>query len=135
MNLRAKVYIENQKKDAEAKLAARLTFLKEKGLSPEVIKKDATFRQIKAIVRKAETRLAAIRASEKLNQERAQAKAEKLAAKQAPQEMATAEPAEEVSEKKPKKGKKEKAGKEVKPEKKKEKKEKKAEPEDKKSGV
>jgi hypothetical protein len=132
MNLRAKVYIENQKKDAEAKLAARLTFLKEKGLSPEVIKKDATFRQIKAIVRKAETRLAAIRASEKLNQERAQAKAEKLAAKQAPQEMATAEPAEEVSEKKPKKGKKEKAGKEVKPEKKKEKKEKKAEPEDKK---
>jgi len=135
MNLRARVYIENQKKDAEAKLAARLTFLKEKGLSPEVIKKDATFRQIKAIVRKAETRLAAIRASEKLNQERAQAKAEKLAAKQAPQEMATAEPAEEVSEKKPKKGKKEKAGKEVKPEKKKEKKEKKAEPEDKKSGV
>lgn len=132
MNLRAKVYIENQKKDTEAKLAARLTFLKEKGLSPEVIKKDATFRQIKAIVRKAETRLAAIRASEKLNQERAQAKAEKLAAKQAPQEMATAEPAEEVSEKKPKKGKKEKAGKEVKPEKKKEKKEKKAEPEDKK---
>ncbi len=132
MNLRAKVYIENQKKDAEAKLAARLTFLKEKGLSPEVIKKDATFRQIKAIVRKAETRLAAIRASEKLNQERAQAKAEKLAAKQAPQEMATAEPAEEVSEKKPKKGKKEKAGKEVKPEKKKEKKEKKAEPEEKK---
>ena len=132
MNLRAKVYIENQKKDAEAKLAARLTFLNEKGLSPEVIKKDATFRQIKAIVRKAETRLAAIRASEKLNQERAQAKAEKLAAKQAPQEMATAEPAEEVSEKKPKKGKKEKAGKEVKPEKKKEKKEKKAEPEDKK---
>ena len=132
MNLRAKVYIENQKKDTEAKLTARLTFLKEKGLSPEVIKKDATFRQIKAIVRKAETRLAAIRASEKLNQERAQAKAEKLAAKQAPQEMATAEPAEEVSEKKPKKGKKEKAGKEVKPEKKKEKKEKKAEPEDKK---
>jgi hypothetical protein len=132
MNLRAKVYIENQKKDAEAKLAARLTFLKEKGLSPEVIKKDATFRQIKAIVRKAETRLAAIRASEKLNQERAQAKAEKLAAKQAPQEMATAEPAEEVSEKKPKKGKKEQPEKGVKPEKKKEKKEKKAEPEDKK---
>jgi hypothetical protein len=132
MNLRAKVYIENQKKDAEAKLAARLTFLKEKGLSPEVIKKDATFRQIKAIVRKAETRLAAIRASEKLNQERAQAKAEKLAAKQAPQEKVPAEPVEEVPEKKPKKGKKEKAGKEVKPEKKKEKKEKKAEPEDKK---
>ncbi len=132
MNLRAKVYIENQKKDAEAKLAARLTFLKEKGLSPEVIKKDATFRQIKAIVRKAETRLAAIRASEKLNQERAQAKAEKLAAKQAAQEMAPAEVAEEVPKKKPKKGKKEQPEKGVKPEKKKEKKEKKAEPEEKK---
>jgi hypothetical protein len=132
MNLRAKVYIENQKKDAEAKLAARLTFLKEKGLSPEVIKKDATFRQIKAIVRKAETRLAAIRASEKLNQERAQAKAEKLAAKQAAQEMTPAEVAEEVPEKKPKKGKKGQPEKGVKPEKKKEKKEKKAEPEDKK---
>ena len=132
MNLRAKVYIENQKKDAEAKLAARLTFLKEKGLSPEVIKKDATFRQIKAIVRKAETRLAAIRASEKLNQERAQAKVEKLAAKQAPQEKGPAEPVEEVPGKKAKKGKKEQPEKGVKPEKKKEKKEKKAEPEDKK---
>ena len=132
MNLRARIYIENQKKDGEARFVSRLAFLQGKGMSPEAIKKDATIRQIKAIIRKAETRLAAVNAQEKLNQERAQAKLDKLAAKQAAREVASAEPTEEVPAKKPKKGKKQPSGKDVKPEKKKEKKEKKVEPEEKK---
>jgi hypothetical protein len=129
MNLRARIYVENQKKDGETQFAARLAFLQEKGKSPEAIQKDATLRKIKAVIRKAETRLAAIKAQEKLNQERAQAKLDKLAAKQAEREKAPAEPIEEAPGKKPKKGKKQPAEKEAKPEKKKEKKEKKVEPE------
>jgi hypothetical protein len=128
MNLKARIYIEKQKKEAESKLAARLAFLKEKGMKPEALQRDASLRRIKAMIRKAEARMAAIQAQEKLNQERAQAKVEKVAAKKAERETALAKPAEEPAEKKAKKGKKEKAEKEVKPEKKKEKKEKKPEP-------
>ena len=62
MNLRARIYIENQKKDGEARFVARLAFLQGKGMSREAIQKDATIRQIKAIIRKAETRLASIKA-------------------------------------------------------------------------
>jgi len=134
MNLKAKIYVENQKKDGEAQLAARLALLHGKGMSPDALQKDATLRRIKALIRKAETRLAAIRAQEKLNQERAQAKLAKLAAKQAARETAAAEAAEEGPAKKAKKGKKPPAPKEAKPEKKKEKKEKKekkVEPEEK----
>ena len=124
MNLRARVYVEKQKKGVEDELAARLAMLKGKGERPEKTQKDATVRRLKAELRKANTRLASITAQEKLNQERAQATAQKIAAKKAEREAAlkgiTAEPAE----KKEKKGKKEKPGKEAKPEKKKEKKEK-----------
>ncbi len=129
MNLKAKIYVEKQKKDGETHLAARLALLQGKGMNPEGIQRDATLRRIKAQIRKAETRLAAIRAQEKLNQERAQAKLAKLAAKQAARETAAAEAAEEAPAKKAKKAKKAPAPKEGKPEKKKEKKEKKAEPE------
>jgi hypothetical protein len=132
MNLRARVFIENQKKDGEARFVTRLALLQGKGMSPEGIKRDATIRRIKAIIRKAETRLAAVHAQERLTQERAQAKLDKLAAKAAARDAASAEPAEEGPAKKPKKSKKQPSGKEVKPEKKKEKKEKRVEPEEKK---
>lgn len=130
MNLKAKIYIEKQKKDGEAHLAARLALLQGKGMNPDAIQRDATLRRIKALIRKAETRLAAIRAQEKLNQERTQAKLAKLAAKQAAREAAATEAAEEAPAKRAKKAKKPPAPKEAKPEKKKEKekKEKKAEP-------
>lgn len=131
MNLKAKIYVENQKKDGEAQLAARLALLQGKGMSPDGLQKEATLRRIKALIRKAETRLAAIQAQEKLNQERAQAKLAKLAAKQAARETAAAGAAEEAPAKKAKKEKKPAAPKEGKPEKKKEKKEKKVEPEEK----
>ncbi|HYB20360.1 MAG TPA: hypothetical protein VEH09_05500, partial [Thermodesulfobacteriota bacterium] len=80
MNLKAKIYVENQKRNVQAKLDARLASLKEKGWDEAAIKKDAAVRKLKAEVRKADFRLASIAAQEKLNQERAQAKLDKLAA-------------------------------------------------------
>ncbi|KPK87522.1 MAG: hypothetical protein AMJ94_16755 [Deltaproteobacteria bacterium SM23_61] len=109
MNLRAKVYVENQKKRIEEKLNARLALLKEKGQKEDVIQKDAKVRQLKAQVRKMDYRLAAIAAQEKLNQERAQAKIGRLEAEKAAKEALQEEAAEKEPEKKEKKGKKEKA--------------------------
>ena len=136
MNLRAKKYVEEQKKNAQAQLAKRLAFLKEKALDPKAVQKDATLRKIKALIRKADFRLATIAAQEKLNQELAQAKIEKLAAKAAKKEEGE-KPKEEApeaagekkgkKEKKEKKAKPEKGEKQEKPEKKKEKEVKKAE--------
>ncbi len=130
MNLRARVYVEKEKKEWEAKLAARLALLKEKGSSPEKIRKDVTVRKIKAEIQQMNARLKSIAAQDKLNQERVQAKEQKLAAKKAEREAALKGEPAEPAEKKEKKGKKEKTAKEAKPEKvKKEKKEKKpAEP-------
>jgi hypothetical protein len=117
MNLKAKVYVENQKKSAEAKLVARRAFLKEKGFKDDAIRKDVTVRRLKAELRKADFRLASIAAQEKLNQARAQAKADKLAAGKTPKKAAK----EQIPEKK---GKKEKSEKKAKSEGKKEKPEK-----------
>ena len=128
MNLRARVYVEKQKKDVENKLATRLATLKEKGIRPEKIQRDATVRRLKAELRKANARLASISAQEKLNQERAQLTAQKIAAKKTEREAALKGTSEEPAEKKDKKSKKEKPEKGAKPEKKKEKKEKKPEP-------
>jgi hypothetical protein len=127
MNLRARVYVEKQKKDAEEKFAARLAMMKEKGISPEKVQKDATVRRLKAELKQANKRLASIVAQEKLNQERALATEQKIAAKKAEREAALKGTPAEPAEKKEKKGKKEKPGREAKPEKKKEKKEKKPE--------
>jgi hypothetical protein len=118
--------VEKQKSDGEAKLKVRLSLLKEKGISSEMIQKDATMRRIKAEIRKANERLESIAAQEKLNLERIQGKEQKLAAKKAEREAAIKETVEEATGKKEKKAKKEKPEKETKPERKKEKKEKKA---------
>ena len=123
MNLRAKIYVETQKKRAQANLDARRAFLREKGFNNDTIKKDVITRKMKAEVRKADFRLAAIDAQEKLNQARAQAKADKLATGKASEKEAR----EEVPGKKEKKGKKEKSEKQAKSEGKKEKPEKKTE--------
>jgi hypothetical protein len=127
MNLRARVFVERQKKDLEEKLAARLAMMKGKGAAPEKVQKDPTVRRLKADLRQSNTRLASIAAQEKLNQERALAKEQKAAAKKAEREAALKGTPAEPAEKKEKKGKKEKPEKEAKPEKKKEKKEKKPE--------
>ena len=99
MNLKAKIYVENQKKTAHGKIAARLAFLNEKGLGGGAIQRDSMIRKLRAEIRKANYRLACIAAQEKLN-------AERLAAKKSLREMPPAEPIKEVSGKKGKKEKK-----------------------------
>jgi hypothetical protein len=116
MNLKAKVYVENQKKKVQESLNARVARLKKKGLKEDMIQKDATVRKLKAQVRKADYRLASIAAQEKLNQERAQAKMDKLAAVKAAQEIPQPDAEKGAPEKKEKKAKKEKQDKQAKPE-------------------
>ena len=100
MPLKAKIHVENQKKTAHGKVAARLAFLNEKGLGGGAIQRDSMMRKLKAEIRKADYRLACIAAQEKLN-------AERLAAKESLREMPPTEPIKEVPGKKGKKEKKE----------------------------
>ena len=86
MNLKAKKYVESHKKAAQEKLAARRAVLKEKGLDDTAVLRDAMFRKIKADIRKANARLTAIAAQEKLNADNAKAKAEKQAPPQVERE-------------------------------------------------
>jgi hypothetical protein len=116
MNLKAKVYVENQRKKVREALNVRLARLKEKGLKEDIIQKDATVRKLRAQVRKADYRLASIEAQEKLNQERAQAKLEKQAAEKAAKEAPPIKAEKGEPEKKEKKAKKEKQEKLAKPE-------------------
>ena len=106
MNLKAKIYVENQKATAQEKLNARLTLLKEKGLEDRPIQRDTRLRQLKAQLAKANARLARIAAQEKLNQERAQAKIDKPAKEKAAKGSRKAEAAKAEPEKKEKKAKK-----------------------------
>ncbi len=123
MNRRGKIFAENLKRATEAKLMARMSLLKARGLSGEEIQRDAFLRKIKGILRKAAARLAAIAAQEQLNIDRVKAKAEKLAAEKAAREQVKEEPQKEGAEKEAKKAKKEKTDK-AEPKEKKEKKEK-----------
>jgi hypothetical protein len=100
MPLKAKIHVENQKKTAHGKLAARLAFLNEKGLGGGAIQRDSMMRKLRAEIRKANYRLACIAAQEKLNEER-------LAAKKSLREMPPTEPIKEVPGKKGKKEKEE----------------------------
>ena len=99
MSLKAKIYVENQKKTGHGKLAARLALLNEKRLDGAAIQRDSMIKKLRAEIRKANYRLACIAAQEKLN-------AERLAAKKSLREMPPAEPIKEVSGKKGKKEKK-----------------------------
>jgi hypothetical protein len=101
MPLKAKVHVENQKKTVHGKLAARLTFLNEKGLGGGAIQRDSMMRKLRAEIRKANYRLACIAAQEKLNEER-------LAAKKSLRGMPPAEPIKEFPGENEKKEKKEK---------------------------
>ena len=80
MNLKQKIYAEKQKNVVENRIAIRQAFLKEKGLDSAAIQKDVSIRKMRAEIRQANYRLASIAAQEKLNADKAQAKAEKLAA-------------------------------------------------------
>jgi hypothetical protein len=106
MSLKRKIYAENQKKVVEGKIAVRRGFLKEKGLDSAVIQRDVLIRKMKAEIRKANYRLASIAAQEKLNADKAQVKAEKLAAGKSPRKATPAKTAKNVSGKKSSKEKK-----------------------------
>jgi hypothetical protein len=106
MNLKQKIYAENQKKVVEGKIAVRRTFLKEKGLESAAIQKDMVIRKLKAGIRKANYRLASIAAQEKLNAEKAHVKSEKSAAKKSAHEATPAKTGKNVRGKKGSKDKK-----------------------------
>ncbi len=112
MNLKAKVFLEGQKKAAEGKLAARLALLKQEGLDEAEIRRAALVRKMKAEIRKVNSRLARIAAIEKFNADKIQAKADKLAAEKAAREAPPPEPVVEAPVKKSKKEKKQKEKKE-----------------------
>ena len=98
-----KIHLESQNKAAEDKLAARLAYLKEKGLEGAAIQRDTLIRKIRAQIRKVNYRLACIAAQEKLNAEKAQIKAEKSAKEKSTREKPPAETTKGVSKKKVKK--------------------------------
>jgi hypothetical protein len=112
MNLKAKIHVDNQRKAAENKLVTRMAFLNEKVMDGPAIQQDARIRKIRAEIRKANFRMSCIAAQEKLNDEKAQTKAEKLAAKKNAPEGSSAKTIKGVSRKtvKKEKKKKEKAG-------------------------
>ncbi|MDB9822630.1 hypothetical protein OAC89_02920 [Deltaproteobacteria bacterium] len=107
MKLKAKGYLESQKKVTSDKLATRMSSLKEKGLDTVAVKRDSGIKKMKADIRKANYRLACIAAQEKLNADRVQAKKEKLAAKKnapdkPPAKIAKGTPAKKEKKKKKK---------------------------------
>jgi len=81
--LNKKPYIENHKNIAASKLAARLAILKSNGLTDLQIQRDPTVRHFKAEIRKAKYQLADIAKLESQIVERAEIKAQKLAAPKA----------------------------------------------------
>ena len=103
MKIKAKPYLENQKTAAENRLSTWMDILKEKGLTGTAIKRDPVIRKIRADIRKANHRLASIAAQERLNAERARAKAEKSVKKKDTRETAPAEKTKPVAKKKVKK--------------------------------
>ena len=78
--LNRKPYVENHKNLAESKLVARLEFLKSKGITAVQIQRDATVKHIKAEIRKARNQLADIAKLESQIAQKAEIKAQKLAA-------------------------------------------------------
>ena len=78
--LSKKLYFENHKDLAAGKLAARLEFLKTKGMPDERIQKDPTVKHFKAEIRKAKYQLADIAKLESQIARQAEIKAQKLTA-------------------------------------------------------
>ena len=100
MRLKAKGYLESQKKVTGVKLSARISFLKEKDLDTTAIQRDSLIKKMKADIRKANYRLASIAAQEKINADNAQIKAEKLAGKKNAPDKTPAKAAKEAPKKK-----------------------------------
>lgn len=108
MNLKAKEYLESQKKVTGDKLASRMSSLKENGLDKTGIQRDSVIKKMKADIRKLNYRLGCIAAQEKLNADKVRTKAEKLAAKKEAKDKPPVKAAKSAPAKKEKKEKKEK---------------------------
>ena len=78
--LKKKPFIQDHKKLAENKLLARMEVLKSKGMTKEQIQKDAVVKHHKAAIREAGYQLAQIEKLEMQIAQKAEIKAEKLAA-------------------------------------------------------
>jgi hypothetical protein len=105
--LSRKPQIEDHRKSAEGKLAARLELLKNKGINDKLIQKDAKIKQFKAQIRKAKHQMAGIAAVETLISGKAEAKVQKKAAAEAPEpRQESKKAAKSAAPKKPKKEKK-----------------------------
>jgi hypothetical protein len=95
MNLKAKSFVENNKRTIQQKLISRSEILKERGLDPTAIGKDVVVRKLRADIRKANYRLACIATAETLVAQKANAKKAKSAA-----ESKKAEPSKTGAKKK-----------------------------------
>jgi hypothetical protein len=118
MSLKKKQIIAQQKAEFEAQLAKRLTFLKDKGLEGKRVEKDTIARKLKASIKAMNGRLKFFTDNEKITEDMAKVKAERLAApkeKEAPKAEKTEKGAKGE---KPKKGGEEGKEKKPKPEKK-----------------
>jgi GTP-binding protein EngB required for normal cell division len=104
MSHRKKTYVMEHQAIAEQKLAARLELLKSRGLDGAALEKESFIKKLRADIRKARRQLIAIADEEKQEVERAQTKADKLAAKNNPEQAPAAKPA--PADKKPKQEKK-----------------------------
>jgi hypothetical protein len=107
MNLKAKRHLEEQKKKIQENLAARIALLKENGVEPKQLAKDAQVRKLRADIRKAGLRLRSVAASEQVNSQKVVKKQEKEAAREAAKNEPAAKKkkAKPVTEKKEKKAK------------------------------
>jgi len=76
--------VEEQKKQVQANLAARVALLKAQGVEGKELEKDPHVRKLKADIRKAGVRLRSIAAAEALNSQRLQKTQEKAAADKQP---------------------------------------------------
>ena len=108
MNFRAKEHLESHKKVTGDQLAARVSTLKEKGLANDAIQRDSIIKKMKARIRQTNYRLSRIAAQEKLNADKAKAKADKLAEKKKSPDKPPAKTGKGGPEKKEKKEKKKK---------------------------
>lgn len=108
MNLKARNYVENHKKDAINALSARTALLTGRGLDEAALRRDPSIRKIKATIRKANFRLASIAAQEKLNVERVQDRERKAAEKNAAPEAPAVKKGKKDADRKEKKEKQKK---------------------------
>ncbi len=106
MTTKTKSNVIQHQETAARKLAARIELLKSRGLDEAAIKKESFVKKLNADIRKAKRQLTALSDQEKLIEQKAKAKADKLAAAKNAEKAPKAKAAEPAP--KPKKEKKSK---------------------------